>query len=117
MIIIVLTATILGGVALWLANRELDPHEYRQESLLEHSADKASGMLSLQEILLHLNLPDDIRVLEVEREQQEQKMVYEIELLMPDGHVKEIFVDPLTAQIIDSKEGHEELHETATGRR
>ncbi len=105
-----LSALLLGGAAIWMAEKAWDAYELRDEpderaniSLIE---EHAPAPLSLQTLIERLELPRDTRVLEVEREHHGERMYYEIELLTAEGRIYQLHVDPYTAVTIDRKERH-----------
>ncbi len=116
--LVLVLALLLGAVALWLAREAWEEYEHG-EAYLPHGMEggtgwREKGFLSLQEIIRRLELPEESRILEVEREEKEGRLYYEIELLMPGGRVRELYVDPRTAEVVGMEE---ELHETAAGGR
>ncbi len=118
--LVLVLALLLGAVALWLAREAWEEYEHG-EAYLPHGMEggtgwRETGLLSLREIIRRLDLPEESRILEVEREEKEGRLYYEIELLMPGGRVRELLVDPRTAEVVGMEE-EEELHETAAGGR
>jgi uncharacterized iron-regulated membrane protein len=117
--LILILAFLLGVVALWLAHEEWGSYEhgvpYPPRRVSGESLSGPRGILSLQEIVRRLRLPAGSRLLEVEREEEHGHLYYEIELLMPGGHVQELLVDPHTAEVIGVEVEEEEAHETAAG--
>ena len=115
-------ALLLGLAALWLAREEWESYEQSGAYLSRDGngagAPLAEGLLPLQEIFRRLQLPTDSRILEVERKMRNGRLYYEIELLMPEGHVWELYVDPRTAEVLEKEvEEAEEPYETAAGGR
>lgn len=117
---ILLLALLLGAAALWLAGESWEHYERGEfVGLPEARVDRqGADYLPLEDILHRLQLPPGSHVLEVEREMENQRLYYEIELLMPDGHVLEWYVDPRTAEVVKTEQEESEAHhETAAGGR
>ncbi len=119
---ILISALALGVAALWLAGEVWEEHETGEVVDLTTTgaaSQVAPGFLPLEEILRRLSLPVDSHILEVEKEIVEDRLLYEIELLMPDGRVLEWYVDPRTATVISVETGEtsEAHHATAAGGR
>lgn len=116
---VVLVLLLLGLVALWWAHEEWEDHEheevYPSQQDPKTEVEQGRERFSLQEIVRSLQLPEGSRILEVEREEHNGRLYYEIELLMPDGRVQEMYVDPRTAEVIGMEEEDEEAHETSAG--
>ncbi len=120
--IVLALAILLVLGALWMAREAREDYEPAEAYPPRQAAGnwKRGGMdlLSLQEIIRRLDLPPESRILEVEREERNGRQYYEIELLMPEGHVQELYVDPRTAEVVATEEEEgEEPRETAAGRR
>ena len=118
--LVLVLALLLGAVALWLAREAWEEYEHG-EAYLPHDMEggtgwREKGLLSLREIIRRLDLPEKSRILEVEREEKEGLLYYEIEVLMPGGRARELYVDPRTAEVVGMEE-EEEPHETAAGGR
>ncbi len=60
-----------------------------------------SAVLPLEEILGRLQLAPGSRILEIEGETKHGRYLYEIELLGPDGRVREIKVDATDGSVVD----------------
>lgn len=107
-VIIVVLALLLGAAALWMAERQWGGYERQARrddaSGLRKTAELLEGMLSLQEILQRLKLPEDLRILEVEREHHGGKLYYEIELVNAEGRIFELLIDPYTAKVVKQEE-------------
>ncbi len=119
---ILLVALLLGILALWMAHEEWEEYEHhadwRVPELAPGAGAPGSGLLSLDQVVERLRFPEGTRVLEVEREEERDRLVYEIEYLTPEGHYRELRVDPRTAEILGMEdEEEEESHETAAGGR
>ena len=108
LVIIVFLALLLGAVALWMAESQWGGYERQARqhdaSGLRKTAELSEGMLSLQEILQRLKLPEDTRILEVEREPHGGKLYYEIELVNAEGRIFELLIDPYTAKVVKQEE-------------
>ena len=117
---ILLLALLLGLAALWMAREAWEEYEhgeaYQPHDFAGSREGRETGLLSLEEIMRRLELPRESRILEVEREERDGRLYYEIELLMPGGQVRELYVDPRTAEVVGMEED-EESHETAAGGR
>jgi uncharacterized membrane protein YkoI len=114
-------ALALGVVAWQLARERHEFQELREEisPRTDNNREHGRGILTLQEIIRHMELPEDARILEVERERKNGKIYYEIELLMPGGIVEERLIDPYTGEIVERQYEREEKasHAPAAGRR
>ena len=94
-LILLVAIVVLNPVA--IASADDDHVEARQ--LLE-----SGEILSLEAILEHVRENHPGKVLEVELEREEGKIVYEIEILTNQGVVKEIYVDAKSGRILSAKE-------------
>jgi len=65
---------------------------------------QSGKILSLETILKHVRQNHPGKVLEVELEKENGKIVYEIEILSDKGIVKEIYVDAESGNILSAKE-------------
>jgi uncharacterized membrane protein YkoI len=103
-------AFLLGMAVQWMLCGRWEPYEYAEPQHLPQPTERPGfvleGALSLQEIVQHLEIPADSRILEVETEEKAGRMLYEIELLMPDGRVLELYVDPYTAEVVFTEYEH-----------
>lgn len=115
----VLAILLLGAWRLTREAREgYEPAEaYPPRQMAGRVPVGEQGRLPLQEIIRRLDLPSEVRILEVEQEQRNGRQYYEIELLMPEGRVRELYVDPRTAEVLERGEEEEEPHETVAGGR
>ncbi len=108
LIITIVLALLLGAVALWMADRQWGGYERQarqhEASGLRKTADLSEGILSLQEIFQRLKLPEDTRILEVEREHHDGNMYYEIELVNAEGRIFGLLIDPYTAKVVRQEE-------------
>jgi len=116
--LVLLLALLLGLAALWMARDAWEEYEHGEAYLPQNLAGgregRETGLLPLEEIIRRLELPRESRILEVEREEKGGRLYYEIELLTPGGRVRELYVDPRTAEVVGMEE---ESHETAAGGR
>ncbi len=104
-------ALVLGLAAAWLGNRAWHHYEKGEpdEVMLEEGRQlDENGLLPLQELIRRLSLPEASRILEIELERYRGNLLYEIELLTPEGAVKEFLVDPRTGRVVDGREKDEE---------
>jgi uncharacterized membrane protein YkoI len=106
--LILVVALLLGLAALWMAHEEWEAYEY-SEPFRSVSGGRSTftahgTVLSLEEIVRRLRLPEESRILEVEREEKNGRLYYEIELLDGQGRVRELYVDPRTAEVIEEEE-------------
>lgn len=67
---------------------------------------EAGDILPLETILHKLNKTHPGKVLEVELEQKNSQVIYEIELLDANGKVWEFKVDPRNGEVLNQKEEH-----------
>jgi len=107
----VVVLALLAG-ALWMARQQWMVYEWDEVHETTPGRDRMAengGTLSLDEILRHLSLPPESRILEVEREQDGGRLYYEIDFLLPDGRIEEVKVDPFTAEVVEREyEGRED---------
>ena len=68
---------------------------------------EAGAILPLAEILDRLSLPPGSRVLEVELERGQGRLLYEIEVLGPDGRVREWRVDAASGTLVGALAGED----------
>ncbi len=57
-------------------------------------------ILALEVLLERIDLPPNSRLLEIELEHEDGRLLYEIEYVIPSGVIEELLVDPHTAEII-----------------
>ncbi len=111
-------ALFLGASAFWMAHEEWDEYEHGVGDLPTTDAvmnGDESGPLPLQELIRRLQLPSDTRILEVEKKQRDGRLLYEIELLTPQGRVYELLVDSHSGEVVEQEE--EESHAVTVGGR
>jgi len=111
-------ALFLGASAFWMAHEEWDEYENGVGDLPTTDAvmnGDESGPLPLQELIRRLQLPSDTRILEVEKKQRDGRLLYEIELLTPQGRVYELLVDSHSGEVVEQEE--EESHAVTVGGR
>lgn len=77
------------------AGARQDDHERARAAVARGEA------LPLEQILRGLPLRPGERLLEVEFEREDGRWVYEIELIGPDGRVRELEVDALTGEVLE----------------
>ena len=68
------------------------------------SPNNSGEILSLEVILENVRQTYPGKVLEVELENEDQQIVYEMEILGDDGVIKEIYIDAKTGKQLFSKE-------------
>ncbi len=111
LILLLLCSFLLGAAAFWLARQSWTGYERRQPETGVWRAGppaREGTLLSLDEILERLEVPGSSRILEVERERRAGRLFYEIELLLPDGRVEELLVDPRTGRVVRREYEEEE---------
>ncbi len=101
-ILLLLLVLAFAGGAFWWSWQMGDGGHVRvhPQGDWHHASRGADGPLPLEELLLRLDVPARSRILEVEREKEGGRLLYEIELLLPDGRVEELLVDPRTADVV-----------------
>jgi uncharacterized membrane protein YkoI len=57
-------------------------------------------ILPLEELLHHLGLGPDVRILEIENEFEHGRRVYEIEYLDRGGRIREVLIDADTGEVL-----------------
>ena len=92
----ILTLVVLFSAA--LTGYADDDHD-RAKKLLD-----AGDILPLESILIKARERQPGKILEIELETEDNKLVYEIELLTPDGKVLELLFDARTGQHISTEE-------------
>jgi uncharacterized membrane protein YkoI len=76
----------------------------RRDFEIARDAVARGEILPLAEVLARLQTVHPGRVIEVELEISDDKMVYEVELVTPDGRLIEVELDAATAKILDYEE-------------
>lgn len=61
---------------------------------------QAGEILSLEAVLEHVSIAPDSRLLEAELERAGDRWIYELEVLGPDGRVREHRVDAATGEVL-----------------
>ncbi len=64
---------------------------------------KNKEILPLEVLFERINLPPGSRLLEVELEHEDGRLLYEIEYVIPSGMIEELLVDPHTGEVIGRK--------------
>jgi len=116
---VLIVALGLGVVAWQLARERHEFHELREGISPRNDSirEAGRGILTLREIIQRMELPEDVRILEVERERKKGKIYYEIELLMPGGIVEERLIDPYTGETVKYEREEKGSHAPVAGRR
>jgi len=99
-VIVVIAAFFLGAVSFWWAQSLWRGYEAGDDLLPAPSPPNPAGSLPLQTLVARLNLPPDSRLLEVELEREDGRLLYEIEVLLPGGRVREYYVDPRSGEVV-----------------
>ena len=117
-----LAVALLAGA--WLLARDRWQEYHRVDVEDTHPTTGAStpaGILPLHELLALLALAPGTRIVEIEQETEHGAFVYEIEILEPNGHVRELLVNARNARILGEEppgvETEESHHAPAVGRR
>jgi len=115
-----LAVALMAGA--WLLARDRWQEYHRVDIEDTHTAiDTGSpdDILPLHELLARLALAPGTRIVEIEQEAEHGAFVYEIEILEPDGRVRELLIDARNARILGeehpSVEMEESHHAPATG--
>ncbi len=95
--IIFVTMALLSPVSMLHADE--DHNEARK--LLE-----AGEILSLETILGNIKPDYPGKILEVDLERKDKRMLYEMEILGDDGIVREVYVDAFSGEILSVEEDH-----------
>ena len=96
-------AFVLAGLPLTTAAASTPPagdHDWARDAV------RAGEIRSLVEILERLEREFHGQVVEIELERERERIVYEIELLTPAGHVIELTYDARTGVLLEA-EGHD----------
>ncbi len=112
LLLLVLALALLVGA--WLLAREQWQvyHRVTIDDTHPTLADEPrSGPLPLNELLARLTLPADTRIVEIEQEPEHGAFVYEIEVLEPDGRVRELLVDARSGRILGEEHPDQETEE------
>ena len=106
---VVVLAVLLAGIGVWqFGNLGLgggeeheseDEHEYEEQYTQHREIALPSGDAAV--MLERIASEENARIVEVEREREHGRDVYELKLAEPDGHVREIKVDTETGEVID----------------
>ena len=106
---VMVLAALLAGIGVWqFGNLGLgggeehesdDEHEY-EERYSQHR-EVAMPSDDASEILERIASTENARIVEVEREREHGRDVYELKLAGPDGRVRELKVDAGTGGVID----------------
>ncbi len=100
-------ALLLGAAAVWMGDQAWDRYQKgspQEVRLASEGAQKEPGSLPLQELLQRLSLPESSRLLEIEVVQHNGVALYEIDLVTPEGAVKELLVDPRSGHVMKGRE-------------
>ncbi len=100
-------ALVLGAAAVWMGDQAWDHYEKgspQEVSLASEGVQKEPGSLPLQELLQRLALPENSRLLEIEVVHHNGGALYEIDLVTPEGAVKELLVDPRSGHVMKGRE-------------
>lgn len=83
-----------------------DDHRYEDDDDHERAraAVRAGAALPLAQILSRLGATVEGRVVEVELERDDGRLVYEITVVSPAGRVRELAVDAATARVLEIDE-------------
>ena len=81
-----------------------DEHRHRDHDRAREQV-RSGEIRPLQEILENNPSLRGARVLEVELEREHGKLVYEIEILAPDGRVRELEFDAASGELIRRRDG------------
>ena len=76
------------------------------------AAVEAGEILPLQTIIERLRTRLQGRILEVELEREDGRWVYEIELLLADGHKRELEIDATSARVLEDEDEDEDEDES-----
>ena len=107
----VVLAALLAGIGVWqFGNLGLgggeeheseDEHEYEYEERYSQHGETALPSGDASVMLERIASEENARIVEVEREREHGRDVYELKLAEPDGRVREIKVDAGTGEVID----------------
>lgn len=82
-----------------------DDHRYEDDDHERaRAAVRAGAALPLAQILSRLGPTVEGRVVEVELEREDGRLVYEITVVSPAGRVRELAVDAATARVLEIEE-------------
>jgi uncharacterized membrane protein YkoI len=88
---------LIGAILVWLSGGlAADESQLEARQLAEEGK-----ILSLQEILQHIDQNQPGQILEVELERERGRVIYEIELLDPQGTVWELKVDAASGELLE----------------
>ena len=95
-------SALLSGLLLCVASPAGNADEINQDEVLEL---RRSGLVApFQQILQAVTLRyPDLQVLEVELEAENGKYLYEIDILLGDGSVREVEIDAASGTILDDE--------------
>ena len=88
---------LAGGSVAWSDGRDDDDHDLAREAL---ENDRAKPLVELLE-MVEGRIDGEIVGIEFERE--DGRYVYELKIVTPEGRLREIYVDAMTAEILSSE--------------
>ncbi len=104
---VMVVAAFLAGIGIWQfgnlglgGGEEHESEDEYEERYMQHrETDVPSGDASA--MLERIASNENARIVEVERESEHGRDVYELKLAGPDGRVREIKVDRETGEVVD----------------
>ncbi len=100
---VVVLAVLLAGIGVWqFGNLGLsagEEHEYEEQYTQRREIALPSGDAAA--MLARIASAENARIVEVEREREHGRDVYELKLSGPNGRVREIKVDADSGEVID----------------
>ena len=106
---VIVLAALLAGIGVWQfgnlslgggeARESEDEHEYEERNKQYSETAMLTDDASL--LLVRIASTENARIVEVEREREHGRDVYELKLAGPDGRVREIKVDAETGEVVD----------------
>lgn len=99
-LLLVLVLVAAGGFAASSDERDDEDHEDHEEA---YRALQEGQTKPLAEILAAVEEQFDDEVVGVEFEREGGRYVYELKIVGPDGRLREVYVDALTAEILSGE--------------
>lgn len=103
----VLLATFLASVGVWqFGSLDFggDEHKHQNELEYENSYSRlnsnSSPTIDISDVLKRISSEKNVRVIEVEREMERGRDLYEIKIADPDGRVREVKIDAKSGKLI-----------------
>ena len=95
-LIVVVAATLLGGVADAVADNEERDHDLARKAFLE---GRIRPLTEITEVV-RSKVPGAILSVQIEVDDHKRRFIYEFDIITPQGKLREVDVDAATATIL-----------------